>query len=231
MPEGLRQVGMFPGRRKPVVRSIKNPLDKSTIISIFPKKIIEQKYTIEPGLFEIPAGRLENPGILVVGSSSWFRHIDENMPNLEIPVSSVSVAEAVVRDYCNSTFGCDMDKQIPGLFFAPGELSVAEIKTKYTAKLKEVNDKQFTWYNFLLGAAESLWARSNGNPLSISDEMRLAAVELGKKDRPWLLDFNKIQLVACVACGTLKNPAFPVCGTCKNIDLNHPAAKELKFAV
>jgi hypothetical protein len=60
--------------------------------------------------------------------------------------------------------------------------------------------------------------------------MRLAAVELGKKDRPWLLSYNTVQLTACSACGSLKNPAFPVCGVCRAIDMSHPAARELKFA-
>jgi hypothetical protein len=228
-------VGKFTGFQIPqrsgrITRAVKNPIDKSTIVSVFPKRIIERKFTIEPGIFEIPAGRLENPGILVIGSSSWWKHFDENQPNLEIPVSSVSVADAVIRDYSIGMFGCDMENAIPGLFFVPGEVGVADIKTKYATKLKEVYDKQWNWFNFLVGAAESLWARSNGNPLVISDEMRLAAVELGKKDRPWLLDFNKIQLVSCVACGSLKNPAFPVCGVCRYVDQAHPMAKDLKFA-
>lgn len=221
----------IPQRSRLVTRAVKNPIDKSTIVSVFPKKIIERKFTIEPGLFEIPAGTLDNPSILVLGSSSWWKHFDENQPNLEIPVSSVSVANSVIKDYSNGMFGCDMEDSVPGLFFIPGEWSVSQIKEKYKDKLKEVYDKQWNWFNFLFGAAESLWARSGGNPLCISDEMRLAAIELGKKDRPWLLDFNKIQLVPCKACGTVKNPAFPVCSGCRYIDPTHPLAKDLKFAL
>jgi len=226
-PTGLQ----FPAVRKFAInRRTKNPLDKATIVSVFPKSIQERKHTIEPGIFQIPAGTLENPGLLVIGSSSWWKHFDENQPNLEIQVSSIEVAEAVIRDYSIATFGCDMENSRPGLFFIPGDINVLEVKTKYKDALKDAYDKQHNWFGFLLGAAESLWARSGNNPLCISDEMRLAAIELGKKDRPWLLDFNKIQLVACVACGNLKNPAFPVCGQCKAIDMSHPAAKELKFA-
>jgi uncharacterized OB-fold protein len=39
-----------------------------------------------------------------------------------------------------------------------------------------------------------------------------------------------LELIRCNACGNLRNPQYPVCPTCKNVDMSHPLAKELKFA-
>jgi hypothetical protein len=76
-------------------------MDKTTIVSIYPNEIIETKPTIQPGRFVIPAGSFEKPSITVVGPSSWWREIDMDQPLLEIPVSSVQIADSVIKDYCN----------------------------------------------------------------------------------------------------------------------------------
>ena len=49
-------------------------------------------------------------------------------------------------------------------------------------------------------------------------------------DKPWLMDFNIVEMKPCVMCGTLKNPLYPVCGKCKAIDMTNPLAKDVKFA-
>src|ERR1700682_3034442 len=84
---------LFNTRR--LIRTSKNPLDKCTIVSIFPKAIDEVKHTIEPGKFHIAAGTFEEPAILVVGSSSWWKDIDVDQPMLEIPVSSIQIADSI----------------------------------------------------------------------------------------------------------------------------------------
>ena len=220
---------LFDKRR--LVRAVKNPMDKCTIVSIFPKEIEEKKYTIEPGTFQIPAGTFDQPAILVVGSSSWWKDYDPEQPMLEIPVSSIQISDSVIKDYCNGMLGCNMGDTMPGLFFALGEHSVLDIKTNYKSKLAEAKTKQDNWFKILVRLADSLWSRTAGNPLAIWDEMRLAARELNLNDKPWLKDFQTAELVRCQACGGMKNPAYPVCPSCKAIDKNHPLAKELKFAV
>lgn len=231
MADAPRQVGEFPPQRIPInTRAPKNPIDKATIVSIYPRKISETKHTIDPSKFEIEPGRLEDPSILVVGSSSWWAFYGDGRPPIEVPISSVAIANSIIMDLSNATPECDMVDARPGLFFVPGEFNVLEVKTKFKSTLLEVAAKQKNWYLKLVRAADSLWARSNGNPLALSDEMRLAAQELNLKDKPWMMDFTTITMVPCVACGTLKNPAFPVCASCKAVDMSHPNAKELVFA-
>jgi hypothetical protein len=234
-------VGQFPTHRR-TIRGPVNPLDKSTIVSIFPKEIEERKPTIQPGIFKIPAGSYENPAILVVGPSSWWRDIDEEQPLLEIPVSSIQIADSVVKDYCNGILACNMDTHMPGMFYVPGsqqdskgvvdhKATLEWIKKNFKAELDAAKVRQNNWYSLLLRLADSLWARSNGNPLAIADDMRLAAKELqqeGKKD--WMKDFQMVDMVRCKACGTLKNPQFPVCAACHFPDPEHPLTKEIMAA-
>lgn len=226
-----KQVAEYPPSRSALTRRTKNPIDKSTIVSIYPKAIVERKFTIEPGIFEVPAGTLEHPSILVVGTSSWWSYSGDTRPTLEVPVSSVEIANSVIMDFSNGMLACDMVDARPGLFFVPGEVNVLEVKTKYKDQLLSVHAKQKNWFMNLVKIADSLWARSNDNPLAISDEMRLAARELNLDQKPWLKDYHTVELVNCKACGSLKNPIYPICPTCKSIDPDNPLGKDLKFAV
>lgn len=214
-----------------MIRTIKNPMDKCTIVSILPKEITEVKFTIEPGRFHISPGTYEIPAMLVVGPSSWWREIDLEQPMLEIPVSSIQIADSVIRDYCNGMLGCDMDSSMPGLFFLMGEVNRVELKNKYSKELDRAKAKQDAWFKILVKIANSLWARSNGNPLVISDEMRLAARNLNENDVPWLQNFEAAKLINCKFCGGLRNEKYPICQHCKAVDTSHPLAKDIKFAV
>ena len=229
----LRQVGEFNyhfASRRRLMHSPKNPMDKCTIVSILPKIIDESKWTIAPAKFHIEPGTYDNPAVLVVGGASWWRELDLDQPMLEIPVGSVQLAESIVKDYCNGMIGCDMDMSMPGLFFVLGVVNPIEVKMKYRDKLNDVKMRQDNWFKVLVNMADALWARGNGNPLAIDDTMRLAARGLNLDDKPWLRDFALIQLVKCRACGAMKHPDFPVCSTCRAIDMTHPNAKDLKFA-
>lgn len=229
MPQ-VNQVGEFPPPRPAITRTPRNPIDKSTIVSIYPKFISERKYTIEPGLFEIPPGRFDNPAILIVGTSSWWSYSGDTRPTIEVPVSSVVVAESVVKDYSNGMLGCDMIDARPGLFYIPGEVSLLDLKVRYKNALEEANSKQRNWFMNLVKIGDSLWARAAGNPMAISDEMRLAARELNLNEKPWIKDFHTVELKPCFACGSLKNPLYPVCSVCRAIDPAHSATDEIKFA-
>lgn len=218
-------------RNQRIIRAAVNPMDKSTVVSIYPHRIDEIKHTIQPGRFIIEPGSYDNPSILVVGSSSWWKNIDIDQPSIEIPVGSISVANSIVIDYCNGLLACDMGSAMPGLFYIPGEINIATIKTKYKALMDEANAKQRNWYLALVTMADALWARSAGNPMSISEDMKIAALQLNYKEKPWIKDVQMAQLVNCKACGALRNPAFPVCQVCKAV-VDEAMAKELglKFA-
>lgn len=209
-----------------LIRAPVNPLDKSTVVSILPKEIDETKHTIQPGRFIIKPGSYDKPAILIVGSSSWWKELDEGQPMLEIPCSSIQVADSIVKDYCNGILACNMGDIMPGLFYIPGAYDIDKIKKEYKQQLDDALFRQRNWYAELVKLADVLWARSNGNPLTISEDMRLAANELNLTNKEWLRDVQVMELVRCKACGSLKNPAYPICPTCKAID-NPELAKKL----
>lgn len=219
-------VGSFPGMeiyRKTIPAQV-NPLDKATIFSIYPKPIFERKISLMPGEFLIPAGSYDKPGILVIGTSSWWKDVGEDQPLLEIPQSAIVVADAVVRDYCNGLLAFDSNASL-GLSFLPGEVSLVELKTKFKDKLERALTLQKNWYAALVKMADIGWSRTNGNPLAINDDMRLAAQELGL-EKEWIKDFRNFDLTRCVACGYMRNPNFPICPNCKNV-IDAEKAKQL----
>ena len=223
------QVGEFPGfapANRRTIRAAVNPMDKSTVVSILPKHIIEKKLTIQPGLFELMPGSFEKPFCLNIGPSSWWREIDENQSLLEIPVSSIQVADSIVKDYMNGLLACNMGDQAPGLFYIPGTFNSEEIKKSHMGLLMKAQHNQKKWFMELIKLADILWSRSNGNPLSISDDARLACKEMNIQNKPWMGDIQAAELVRCIACGNLRNPAFPICGTCKAI-VDKKKAEEL----
>lgn len=215
-------VGGFPGlnaHRRRTIRAPSNPLDLSTVVSIYPKLIDERKPTIQPGRFIIKPGTVESPSLLVVGPSSWWKEIDEEQPLLEIPNSSIQVADSIVKDYCSGLLGYSAVDSGPGVFWAPGEFkTITDFKKVHLEKFNSAVARQKRYYENLVKLADSLWARTNGNPLTISDDMRLAAKELQlTKQKDWMQDFVTLGQTNCPACGHLVNPTYPVCGNCHNV--------------
>jgi len=204
-------------QRRRTIRAETNPLDKSTVVSIYPKAICEVKHTIQPGIFKIQPGSIENPSFLVVGPSSWWREIDEEQPLLEIPISSIQIADSIVKDYANGLLAYNPEDSSPGLFYIPGEIDKIKLLKDYKNLLDKAIRIQRNWYTNLVRLADILWSRTNGNPIAISDDMRFGAQELGFKDKPWMRDFSTLEMQNCPACGALRNPAFPICGVCHTV--------------
>ena len=212
-----------------------NPLDKSTIVSIYPRDINVSKPTIFPGNWTIkaPNPQKEDFSILTVGSGSWWKDVDEGQPFLEIVTGSIQMADSIVRDFMNGLFACDMTTRAPGIFYVPGK---HDHKTIYAYQhpdtgvtfeqmLESAKVRQKNWFLELVRVSDILWARTNGNPLSISDDARLAAQILGLQ-KVWIKDYQSVQMTNCKACGAMRNPMYPVCQTCKAVD-DPDKAKEL----
>lgn len=237
----MGMVGQFPGMASQILtpRMPVNPMDKCTIVSVYPKVVDEVKHTIFPGRFKIEKGSPDNFSLLVVGPSSWWKEMEENQPYLEIPHSSIQVAESVIRDYCNGLFGCNMSTMMPGLFYIPGAYNKNTVVVytdafsgeTFNQLLNTAIEKQKNYFVELVRLADIMWARSNGNPLTVSEDARLAASIL-KMDKPWMQDFKTVQLNPCKACGELINTNYPVCKHCHAIiDEDKAKAMQIKFAV
>jgi hypothetical protein len=207
---------IFAPNNKRIIRSEPNEYDKATIVSVYPRALHEIKPTIFPSVFKIPAGTITKPTIVIVGPSSWFRDMGEDMPAIEIPNNAVQVANSIVTDYCNGMLEVDKNAG-PGIFFIPGEWVLDEIQKKYKDAFLSSITKQTKWYRRLVDLADKDWAQSNGNPKFINELQKLAAAELGVKDKDWMRSTVAAEMIKCVACGNLRNPSFPVCGHCNRV--------------
>lgn len=225
-------VGNYNPFKKAAVRAPVNPYDKSTLISIYPKDFSENKRTLQPAEYFVPAGSVKDPTLVVIGPASWWREVNPDEPLLEIPVSSPVLADSIVKDAINGMLGCNMADSRPGLFWLPNEVTAIELKTKFKENLEQAIKFQNNYFKALVNLADSLWARTNGNPLAIHNDAKLAAVELGLTPE-WLTASAQYapQLIRCVACGTMRNPEFPICPNCKAvIDVDKAKKLNLKFA-
>jgi hypothetical protein len=186
-----------------------NIMDKTTIVSIFPKKITSLNYTLFPGDFTVPVGSYEKPGILVVGPSSWWKDQEDlNQDPFEVSVGSLSVAHSIIKDWMEGLTGCDMEGSMPGVFYVNGEKTLIDIKKECKAQLDLAATKQKKFFQTLIEHADMLWVTYQGNPRAISEDMKLAAHELQIKDKPWLKDSVAFAMQNCPACGSLRNPDF-----------------------
>lgn len=215
--------------RKKTIRSTPNPLDKCTVVSIYPRDIKEHKVSIQPGYFFIPKGTIEKPSVLVMGPSSWWREIDEFQPLFEVTHSSIQMANALINDYTLGMLGVK-DNAKPGLFFVQGAHTSNEILKNYTKELESARLRQQNYYLNLIKMADTGWAKSNGNPLTIGDDMRMAAIELNLRNKDWMADFQSMEMIRCSACGFMRNPLYPMCGNCKTI-VDVEKAKQLGLII
>lgn len=225
------------GRKINVHRSPDNPFDRTTIVSIYPKPIEVINHTVFPGKFEIEAGNMEKPAILVIGSSSWFKDIskgdDPNPDFTEMKIASMEMANSIIDDYCRGLILADTERR-PGLFFIPGDIlkgttiekALPILKLNHKEMFEKALERQRAWFLELVNMADAFWQVSQSQR-SIDNNMRMAAIELQLHEgKPWMADLSKLKMENCPACGFLRNNTFPVCAQCGTI-VNPERYKEM----
>lgn len=234
---GLSQVAGTNGNinRKVIHTLPKNINDKCTIVSLFPREIVETKPTTFPGRFVIPAAPENGFSLLVVDPASYYlASQNPRQPPNEFQINSALLANSIVQDYINSIAWASPGKR-PGVFWINGahdEVSILHSKDEngvpFLTRLKMEEQIQKDWFLEVVKQADSLWARSNGNPTSIMEDARVGALRYGLKDKPWMGDAVASELKNCFSCGELVNYSYPTCKHCKAI-INPEKAKELNL--
>jgi len=201
------------------IRPAVNPLDKTTIVSIYPKKISFRNYTVFPGVFEMREGTVEKPAILVLGTSFWTYNNYEANQSIDIPSSSIEMANSFVNDYCIGLHCYTPEHAMPGLFFMPGDYTRETLKqhSEWESRKRIALDRQENWYRKLVEEADVLWSRTDGNPRAIHADMRRAAEYFQLKDKPWMANQSNMLKKACPYCGYMRLPTFPKCSNCHEI--------------
>jgi len=200
--------------------------DKSTVVSIYPLLIKEEKPGVYPGRFTIEPSNGE-PSLLVVGQSVHHVDVGEGRPQIEIATPSHEMAKSIVDDFINAQIAISEGAQ-PGVAWLRGAITLSELKTKHVSLLLQLKTTQKAWYLSLVKMADDDWQRYHKHSV-ISDIERLAARDLGYTERPWLIVTEQLPSSSCSACGTPISTAVIVCPSCRCI-LKPDEYKKLTFA-
>lgn len=217
----------------------KNPMDKTTIVSVYPREVIDIKATLFPSRFIIPAAKNDDFSLLIIEGASYFipSMIGSQAPT-EVQVNSMMLAESILHDSIPS-MNLVTSNARPGVFCIPGEYdrtSILKYKHADGRSFKELLELARTWqqnyWTSVIDEADYFWSKSNGNPKVIPEDAKLAVNILGlEKAKPWMNNVVASQLINCKACGEMINPIYPVCRHCKAIIDPEKAKKlDLHFA-
>lgn len=200
----------------------RNPMDKTTIVSVYPREIVDIKPTLFPGRFVIPAARLGEFSLLIIEGASYFIPSQiEKQPPTEVQVNSMMLAESILHDSIPA-MNLVTSSSRPGVFCIPGEWNEKSILKYRHADGRSFDELlslarvwQQEYWTRVIDEADYFWSKSSGNPKTIPEDAKMAAKILGvEKVKPWMHNVVASELVNCRACGEMVNPAYPVCRFC-----------------
>ena len=203
----------------------------SSVVSIVPFPIHEEKPGIYPGVFDIKKCENGIPEILIVGESIHYIEVDIGR---RVPVTNPSarVAESIVFDYVNSQIGVSPESGNnagPGIFWVPGEATLSDIIKDYQEELEAAKERQNNWFIAMIKEADDDWERYRQHR-TITDMQRYAAKSL-QYDRPWVVKAPDlpVEMIKCPACSNEVLSGSIICNNCKCV-LNVEKYKTLQFA-
>lgn len=186
--------------------------DKSTIVSMLPWLIKENKPAIYPGEFIIQPAEKDDISILVVGQSAFYVTMDNRTIKQTTP--SIQMAQSVAYDYIQASLDTYEDAG-PGIFALFGGLTKEQVKKNHQLELIEYARRQRNWFDRLVRHADDEWNR-NHQYKTISDIHRAAAKSLGL-DKEWSRSHAEASMSKCPACLSLIDPDAMICLNCKTV--------------
>jgi hypothetical protein len=195
--------------------------DVSTIISVLPVRVSEQKPLI-PSTYIIAAVKdpMNDVEVLMVDRGSFSVYIDESRPALQIPEPSDVIAAAICRDFKISSSHFSPSQAEPGLTWTRGGYTKEEAKTASEVQplITEARRLQNEWFKRLVATADDDWARHRLRKM-VSDLQRLACKHLNL-ERPWDIELEigaAIRMTQCKFCRADVHPEAVICMHCRGI--------------
>lgn len=205
---------------------------KSSVISLVPFALEEEKWGIYPGSFKIPAAKNNIPEILVVGDSIYYVEVDVGR-SIPVTTPSYKIAQSIVDDYINSSIGINAADPTcgPGLFWVIGTFDLNRVYKECTEELEVVRSKQLKWFTRLIEMADDDWEKTRQHR-AVTDMQRIAAKILNL-DRPWIVStpetIKALITKNCPSCQNLISDLTVVCPQCKCI-IDIDRYKQFQFA-
>jgi len=190
-----------------------------TIISACPFPIDEKKPGLQPGVFKIPAAKLERQDIevIVVKSGSYPVYMDHDRGSFVVEEKLETIAMSVVEDLCNAVLAADYLAR-PAIFWVSGEYTKEEAKEEFHDQIMDAIQKQAEWFRRLVQLADDDWSKTRQHKF-ITDIQRYAGKALGLQ-REWLIKPLTVATQECPGCAkdiSGKALKCSFCGTIVNI--------------
>src|SRR6266487_5258452 len=191
----------------------------ATIVSIYPRKLVETKPGLFPSEFVIPPGTLNQPGLLMITDDvHYLMNPDplsdgKDVRQIKIPVRAMEAAQSIIMDYITALIAFESNHRQPGLFAIKGGYDdPLLIKTKFSKELTMYDEMQKRWFQALVIMADEIYAQTH-SPAGISDMQRHALKELNL-ERDWLITTQNAAMPRCPFCMNLVQHGAIVCQHC-----------------
>jgi len=206
----------------------------ATIISIFPRKLVEHKPGIQPSEYVIPAGNPERPGLLIINDNVFYLMNPDplsdgkDVPSIRVPVRAMEMAQSIIMDYVNALISVETGK-CPGIFCVKGGFEDSDlVKVRFHKEIEIYYNFQLEWFKSLVLMGDEIWKGSR-SLAGISDLQREACRSL-RLDREWLVTTQNAELIKCRFCTSLVSNDAIVCPACHHV-LNQEKYKSMNPVV
>jgi len=188
-----------------------------TIVSAYPEPLKENKITLMPAEFEIPAADKGDFQILHVDHAITFRYIDEARGTDRRPVFDKEVSNAICHDFISAKIEVDGVAK-PAIFALEGKLEKKDIlnNKEYKTKLDRAVAAQEIWFKRLVDRADDDWTKYKRHT-AITTIQRKAAIYLGLGNKEWAQELAMMLIANCKFCGSSVRSEIIVCPTCHNV--------------
>lgn len=180
---------------------VKAALHNSTVVSILPYPIKEQKPSIIPSYFQVPRSRDGIPSVLQVGEAIYWVESpfsgNPPPPPIKVTIPSREVARSIVNDLIEAQLAIESDA-LPGIFWVEGHFTADEVMFRFASDLKKAEDNQFRWFSTLVRIADDDWAKYHQHKF-ISDLQRYAARSM-MLNREWITPIQSEVQLQCPLC-------------------------------
>ena len=197
----------------------------STIVSALPFDLAESKPSYrEKFIIKGVGDGEEDFALTLIEDTTYTLIVDQYSENIEIPVSSQEVAEALCRDYVGALLGAT-ERVYPCLFMIPEELTEVDIMNNHKELLDRKMKQHSEWLKHVVRTADADWGKFKSQML-VSELQKFAARKLGL-EREWMNTYNAGQ--NCPACFAPYFVGQALCRECKCV-LDPEKIASLTFA-
>ncbi len=194
----------------------------STIISLLPFNLCENKPGLNPNEFTINKAEGDKFGLTVIPNHVHYLVNPDpladakDVRNIKVPVPAIELAQSIINDYTNALLGVVVPDAVPGLLAVKGDyIDRKEVSSKFMKELLALRIAQNNWFKNLVELADDVWSKTR-SPISISDLQRDGCRMLGLK-REWLSPLPSEQIEKCPFCQNPINSGAVKCITCHEI--------------